>query len=68
MKKKRKHLDQFYNIKKNTSHRVLIKKIRACYIHDSFRPYIKPHNFKFVLARVEFVLAWVKSVWLSGIL
>ena len=48
--KKRKHLDQFYNIKKNTSHRVLIKKIRACYIHDSFRPYIKLHNFKFVLA------------------
>ena len=48
--KKKKHLDQFYNIKKNTSHRVLIKKIRACYIHDSFRPYIKLHNFKFVLA------------------
>ena len=48
--KKRKHLDQFYNIKKNTSHRVLIKKIRACYIHNSFRPYITLHNFKFILA------------------
>ena len=48
--KKRKHLDEFYSIKKNTSRRTLIKKIRACYIRNSFRPYIKLHNFIFVLA------------------
>ena len=45
--KKRKHLDQFYNI--NTTYNDLIKKIRACYIQNSFRPYIMLHNFKFVL-------------------
>ena len=47
--KKRKHLDQFYNIKINTTYNDLIKKIRACYIQNSFRPYIMLHNFKFVL-------------------
>ena len=46
---KRRQLDQFYNIKKNTSHKDLVKKIRSCYIPNSFRPYIMLHDFKFVL-------------------
>jgi len=46
---KRKELDEFYNIKKNISHKELIKRIRACYMHDSFKPYFMLHNFKFTL-------------------
>ena len=49
--KTRKDLDKFYNINNSISHNDLIRKIRACYIHNSFRPYFMLHNFKFVLMK-----------------
>ena len=48
-KRTRKDLDNFYNIKNNITHDNLIRKIRACYIYDSFRPYFMLHKYKFVL-------------------
>ena len=46
--KKRKDLDNFYNIGTNIPKVKLIKKIRSTYT-DKFRPYVMLHKFKFVL-------------------
>ena len=45
----REDLDQLYNINKNISHASLLKTIKACYIHNSFRPYLMHRKYKFVL-------------------
>ncbi len=47
--KNRKDLDNFYSINHKISKKEIVRKIRASYIHNSFRPYSMIGKYKFVL-------------------